>query len=372
MRRVRRLGTRRLGTRLLLAQLAVVAVGGLTLFLTVGLVAPGEFDVAMGSAMGGSGGMDAMMGTLVQTAFRDAVQTSLLLALLAASGAALVVSVALSTRLSRPIRRLAQASRRIAAGRYAERVPVTSGDEIGELADSFNTMAESLESTERRRLELVGDVAHELRTPLTTLDGYLEGLEDGVIEPRPATWTLLRRETARMARLVDDLQELWRAEAKQLPLAIEPVDVGALAEAAVERFSAIAGERAVELRLEATQALSVRADRERLAQVVDNLLSNAVRYTAEGTTVRVSVRGDAESVMLSVADQGPGLTEEQRARVFERFYRIDASRSRALGGSGIGLAIARALVSLMNGRIWADSEGPGHGATFRVALPRAR
>jgi two-component system sensor histidine kinase BaeS len=367
MRRVRRLGM-----RLLLANIVVIAVGSVTLFLTVGLVAPGAFDAAMGHAMNGTGGMDEMMGDLVRAAFHDAIQTSILLAVLAASVAAVVVSVALSARLSRPISRLAQASRRIAAGRYAERVPVTSEDEIGELADSFNTMAASLETTERRRLELVGDVAHELRTPLTTLDGYLEGLEDGVIQPREATWTLLRGETARMARLVNDLQELWRAEAKQLPLTIEPIDVGAMAAAAVVRYSAVASERAVQLRLDATQAPPARADRERLTQVVDNLLSNAVRYTAEGTTITIGVRGDDETVTLSVADQGPGLTEEQRAKVFERFYRIDPSRSRALGGSGIGLAIAKALVGLMDGRIWAESEGEGRGATFRVSLPRTR
>ncbi|MBI3747528.1 MAG: HAMP domain-containing protein, partial [Chloroflexi bacterium] len=159
MRRVRRLGM-----RLLLANVVVIAVGSVTLFLTVGLVAPGAFDAAMGHAMNGTG-MDEMMGDLVRAAFHDAIQTSILLAVLAASVAAVVVSVALSARLSRPISRLAQASRRIAAGRYAERVPVTSEDEIGELAGSFNTMAASLETTERRRLELVGDVAHELRTP---------------------------------------------------------------------------------------------------------------------------------------------------------------------------------------------------------------
>jgi signal transduction histidine kinase len=358
---------------MLLANVAVIAIGSLTLFLTVGLVAPGAFDSAMGHAMNGAGGMDKMMGDLVRVAFQDAVRTSLLAAVLASSVAAVLVSVALSARLSRPIRRLAQASRRIALGRYAERVPVTSDDEIGELADTFNTMASSLEATERRRLELVGDVAHELRTPLTTLDGYLEGLEDGIIEPHDATWKLLRRETARMSRLVNDLQELWRAEARQLSLSIERVDVGALTAAAVEQFSAIGAERSVAIRLGASQpALSARADRERLTQVVGNLLSNAVRYTAEGTTVTVEVSGDDESVTLSVADEGPGLTEEQRGRVFERFYRVDPSRSRALGGSGIGLAIAKALVGLMDGTITADSEGPGHGSTFRVVLPRVR
>jgi two-component system sensor histidine kinase BaeS len=363
---------RRLATRLLLAHLVVIAVGSITLFLTVGLVAPGAFDSAMGHAMNGMAGMDEMMRNLVRAAFQDAVQTSLLIAVLGASVAAVIVSLALSARLARPIGRLSQASRRIATGRYAERVPVTSEDEIGELADSFNTMAASLEATERRRVELVGDVAHELRTPLTTLDGYLEGLEDGIIEPRDATWTLLRHETTRMTHLVNDLQELWRAEARQLPLTIEPVDVAAVAAAAVVRFSAIAAERRVAVRLQTTRPGLAAVDRERLTQVVDNLLSNAVRYTAESTTVTVEVGGDDESVTLSVADQGPGLTAEQRVRVFERFYRVDPSRSRALGGSGIGLAIARALIGLMDGRIWADSEGPGRGATFRVALPRVR
>jgi len=140
----------------------------------------------------------------------------------------------------------------------------------------------------------------------------------------------------------------------------------------VERFTGMAAERRVAIQLgSAPRPPSARADRERLTQVLDNLLSNAIRYTAEGSTVTVGVRGDDAFVTLSVADEGPGLTDEQRVRVFERFYRVDPSRSRALGGSGIGLAIARALVEVMDGRIWADSEGPGRGATFRVALPVA-
>ena len=363
---------RPLWRRLLLSHLVVVAIGSATLFLAVGLVAPGAFDAAMGHAMSGMDGMNEMMTGLVRAAFQDAVQTALVIAIAAAALAAIVASIALSTRLSRPIGRLAQASRRIASGRYAERVPVSSDDEIGQLADSFNTMAAALETTERRRLQLVGDVAHELRTPLATLDGYLEGLEDGVIKPAAPTWELLRGETARLSRLVNDLQDLWRAEAKQLVLKIEPVDVMALVSTAIERYTALAAERGIALRTEADPTIpTVSADGDRLVQVIDNLLSNAIRYTGEGTEVTVRVRAPADSVTLSVADQGPGLTEEQRERVFERFYRADPARSRALGGSGIGLAIAKALVELMGGRIWAESEGPGTGATFSVALPTA-
>ena len=363
---------RRLRTRLILSHLVVVAVGSATLFVAVGLIAPGAFESAMGHAAAGMEDMGDMMSALVRTAFQEAVQTALVIAVAAAGVAAVVVSIGLSTRLSRPIGRLAQASRRIASGRYAERVSVTSSDEIGELAESFNTMASSLEATERRRLQLVGDVAHELRTPLATLDGYLEGLQDGVVQPGEATWTLLRGETSRLSRLVNDLQELWRAEARQLPLSLTAVDVAAELRAAMERFATQATEREIEFRLDpGPPGLAVRADAERLGQILDNFLSNALRYSPPGSAVTLSARLAGGEITIGVTDQGPGLTGEQLEPVFERFYRVDPSRSRALGGSGIGLAIARALAEAMDGRAWAESEGPGRGSTFRLALPAA-
>lgn len=358
----------RLRDRLLLSHLIVVVVGAVTVLAAVSLVAPGAFEAAMGHSMPG---MDDMMSGLVRAAFGDAVQTSLIVAVVAALIAAVVVSVALTARFTRPITRLSGASRRIAEGRYAERVPVASADEIGDLAASFNQMADSLESTERRRLQLVGDVAHELRTPLATLDGYLEGLEDGVVEAGEPTWQLLRRETARLSRLVGDLQQLWRAEARQLPLSMARVDVSALLEAVRERFAARAREHGSELRFSSPPGgLAVQADAERLAQVVDNLVSNAIRYSREGAPVTLDAATAGDEVVIGVADEGPGLTAEQRERVFERFYRVDPSRARALGGSGIGLAIARALTEAMGGRIWAESEGPGRGSRFCFALPR--
>lgn len=354
--------------RLLLSHLIVVVVGAITVFAAVGLVAPGAFEAAMGHAMPG---MDDMMSDLVRAAFGDAVQTALIVAVIAAVVAAVGISVALSARLSRPIARLAAASRRIAEGRYAERVPVPSSDEIGELAASFNLMADSLESTERRRLQLVGDVAHELRTPLATLDGYLEGLQDGVVEGGAPTWELLRRETARLSHLVDDLQQLWRAEARQLPLSMARVDIAGLLAAVPERFAVLAREHASDLRFTAPSGqLAVQADAARLAQVVDNLVTNAIRYSPQGAPVTLEAVAEGDDVVIAVVDQGAGLSEEQRARVFERFYRVDPSRARALGGSGIGLAIARALTEAMGGRIWAESEGPGHGSRFCIALPR--
>lgn len=363
---------RSLWRRLLVSHLVVIAIGSAAMFLAVGYIAPGAFDAAMGHAMGGADGMSEMMTGLIRAAFQDAIRGALVIAIAVSAVASIVVSIALSTRISRPIGRLANASRRIASGRYAERVPDSSIDEIGQLAESFNMMAASLESTERRRLQLVGDVAHELRTPLATIDGYLEGLEDGVIKPADPTWRLLRGEAARLTRMVNDLQELWRAEARQLPLSLGPVAVEAELRAVAERFATQAGERDIEIRTSIGPGrVTVRGDRDRLAQILDNFLSNAIRYSPAGSVVTLHAEQDEGMVTISVADQGAGLTKEQLERVFERFYRADPSRSRALGGSGIGLAIARALAEVMGGRVEALSQGEGRGATFRVILPAA-
>jgi histidine kinase len=353
----------------LISHLVVVAVFAVTVSATVGFVAPNAFDMAMGPSMSGMG---SMMGGLVETAFNDAVNSALLIAVPAAVIAAVAISVALSARISGPIANLAAASRRIADGRYAERVPAGPSDEIGELAASFNQMAASLESTERRRLQLVGDVAHELRTPLTTLEGFLEGLEDDVIAPSAATWKLLRDETARLSRLVNELQELWRAEAHQLPLSPAILDMAEELRAVRDRFATQAMEHEISLTLDLPPArVTVEADHDRVAQILNNFTSNAIRYSPDGRTVRLTLEVDRDEVVVGVSDQGPGLSEDERERVFERFYRVDPSRSRALGGSGIGLAIARALAEAMGGRAWAESAGAGLGSTFLVALPRA-
>ena len=185
----------------------------------------------------------------------------------------------------------------------------------------------------------------------------------------PETWSLLRRETARLTRLVDDLQDLWRAEARQLPLRIEPVDVVAAATDAVERARPAATARRIAVRIDAAGRLVARADRDRLAQILDNYVSNALRYAPEDTVVVVRAVAGTDEVHVSVIDAGPGLTPDQQMQVFERFYRIDPSRSRALGGAGIGLAITRALALAMDGRTWVTSDGPGSGSSFHLALP---
>ncbi len=358
---------RSLRARLLAAFLVVVVAALGTVGVAVLLVGPGYFAEAMGHLPGDP--LGEAMGEATLAAFTDAMRQALLAATVIAVVTATIVSLAVAARIARPIGTLAQAARRIAGGHYAERVPADEPGELGELAISFNEMAGSLEATERRRLQLVGDVAHELRTPLTTLDGYLEGLEDGVIQPTAQTWHLLRAETARLTRLVTDLSELWRAEAHQLPLRVDAIDVAEVSREVADRFRPQAQARGIELDVPAGTAIAL-ADRDRVAQIVSNYLSNALRHAPDGSRIAIAADELPDHVVrVSVADQGPGLTHDQLEAVFERFYRVDASRSRAAGGSGIGLAIVRALAEAMGGRAWAESAGPGLGSTFLVELP---
>jgi signal transduction histidine kinase len=375
-----------LGLKLFLSYLVVVAVAVAAVLLAADLVAPRFFASHMMQFMGpgGTGGMGAMMGpgrgpaaraevldTALEAAYRASVSEALLVGGVVGVAAALLISLFVTRRLVGPVRRLAHASRQIAAGEYDQRVAAESGDELGELAASFNEMAGALAATERRRLELIADVAHELRTPVAVLEGYLEGLLDGVVPPTDATWARLHDEAGRMRRLVDDLQELSRAEAGQIPMNLAPADPAEIVRVAVDRLAAQFQEKGLALEVDAPQALPrVLADTDRAVQVLTSLLGNALRYTPAPGAVRVSAAGQADAVEFKVIDTGVGIPPEHLPHVFERFYRVDKSRARELGGSGIGLTIARALVEAMGGRTQAASPGPGQGATFWFTLPR--
>lgn len=366
----------RIRWHLLGANLAVAAAGVVAVAAGVWFAAPHAFDDAMGnmvgpggsgSMMGGSGGM---MDPVLRSAFGNAVGSALLLGLVAAVVVAVIVAVLLATRLSRPIDDLAAASRRLAHGDYAQRVQPATG-ELGELAASFNEMAATLESTEQRRRDLIGDVAHELRTPIASVRGYVEGLEAGVFPPGPDAWRVLDEQTARLEHLVDDLAVLWRAESHDLRLEPEALDGPALLTGTVERHRTLAAARSIELIVVTAAPARVRADRTRIGQVLDNLVGNAIRYTHAGGHVELGLRMDGAAAVMTVRDDGPGLTREQAARVFDRFYRADPSRSRDAGGSGLGLAITRSLVEAMGGTIMVASEGLERGTAFTVRLPRA-
>jgi len=266
---------------------------------------------------------------------------------------------------------LAQTAERIGAGGYQARVPVPdAGDELAALAWAFNRMAQALESTERRRQALLADLAHELRTPLATLEGYVEGLADGVVAPDQDAWTVLQSELVRLRRLVEDLETLSRAEERQLDLRPGPVDPDGLVTRAVRAAEPAYKAKGVALQASIDPLLPlVSVDPDRLGEVLGNLLGNALRHTPPGGRVQVSAHEDGDQVELSVTDSGEGIPPELLERVFERFFRVDAARTRDGGGSGLGLTISRAIVEAHGGRLWADSAGYGRGARFVVRLP---
>ena len=374
-----------LRTKIFISYVAVVLIGVATVFIIMSTLAPNFFYSSMQSMMSGTSGMGGMMGgqgatgTAITESIDAAFQQALTQALSVAAVLALICALALSYGVSRqiagPVQRMLTATRRIGAGHYAERVivsPANAGDELGQLAASFNAMAGELEKTERRRIELVGDVAHELRTPIATLSGYLEGLLDGVVEPSPETLARLHTELLRLSRLVDDLQELSRAEARQLPMRADRVSPASIVNAARDRVAPQFAEKGLELVITpATGLPDVIADSDRAVQVLTNLLTNALRYTPAPGRVEASVARQGSMLAFQVRDTGVGIAPEQLSRIFERFYRVEKSRSRALGGSGIGLTISRALVEAMGGSIRAESAGPGKGSAFTFTLPIA-
>jgi len=298
----------------------------------------------------------------------------LLFAAVAGAATAVVASLFVARRISAPVRRMLAATRRISAGRYDERVPVQEPDELGELAEGFNAMAAALEADERRRSDFIADVSHELRTPISTLQGYAEGLVDGMIEPTEETFGLMHAEAERMRRLVDDLRQLSRAEAGELSLNVVPAEPEALLKRAADGLAPMFAGKGVELRVGAKGRVpEVRADPDRVVQVLSNLLGNALRHTPPGGRVAAGVEDRSGAVLFVVEDTGEGVEPEHLPHLFERFYRVEKSRSRSgsRGGSGLGLAISRALVEAMGGGIRAESDGPGRGTRFVFSLPAA-
>lgn len=369
---------RRLSWKLFLSYLLVILVGALVLLSTAEIILPTAFDrhmAGMGDLMGGA--MDSMMGTTqvpIVEGFRGAFNEAIMLAGGAALLVAIVASALVSNRIVAPLRRLEKASRRISAGHYDERIDIGtqagSVDELGQLARQFNAMAAQLEETEARRRELIGNVAHELRTPLTTIKGTLEGVIDGVLPANPETLYELSRETARLQRLVQDLQELSRVEGGAVQLDLQPRPVTELISDAVDRLQRQYEEKGVELAAEVPpDSPIVLVDSDRIGQVLQNLLGNALQHTPAGGRVVVTAGVDGDQVTLTVADSGVGIAPKDLPRLFERFYRADRSRARASGGSGIGLTIAKHLVEAHGGRIWAESDGLGHGSRFSFTLP---
>lgn len=365
---IRRLG-RSLAAKLIVAQLLVILVGSATLVLVAVLVAPGLFHTHVQEALGVV--PEAVIDHL-DRAFADAIIAALGLAIAAAALTAVAVSGFLAVRMLRPIRAMAEGSRRIAAGEYAARVPEAGQDELGVLGRAFNEMAASLQTAERRRRELLSDVAHEFRTPLATVEGYAEAMTDGTLPRSEENLDVITQETRRMARLLEDLSKVSRAEERQLDLRLVAAEPATLIEQAVQAASLAYAEKGVALDApKGPGSAPVLVDVDRMAEVLGNLLANALRHTPPGGCVQIGAERRTDRLAISVRDTGEGIAPQDLERVFERFYRVDPARARSSGGSGIGLTIARAIVAAHGGRMWAESEGRGRGARFTVALPFA-
>ncbi len=310
----------------------------------------------------------AMMGAS-EEAFLAQVSQALLLAWLGVSVAALVAGVLLARLLARPISALTAGARDLAAGQLGRQVEARGSDETVELATAFNDLSSRLAEGEALRRRMAADIAHELRTPLSVLRGQLEAMRDGVLPADDTRLANATDQTLMLGRLVDDLRLLTLAEARQLPLEKQPLDLAALLREAVEGFAPFALDAGVTLTCDAPDGLPlVAVDRVRLRQVLGNLLANALRHTPEGGAIHVRGERDGAALRVTVENTGSALTPEQAARAFDPFWRADPSRAED-GGSGLGLAIARQLIALHGGRIWIDPL-PG-GVAARFTLPAA-
>ena len=286
--------------------------------------------------------------------FLDAVHRYLIQASLLALGVAVLLSFLLTRWVLRPLSDMTEVSRRIAAGDYSARVEAMTRDEVGELGLAFNRMADSLEQVEGLRRTMVANIAHELRTPLTNVRGYLEGLADGVVAPSKETLAMLQDEILRLVRLVEDLQQLTKAEAARAYLRRETLVLPDLVGQVLDFYHHEFDARDITVETQFDEAArSVQGDREKLLRVLRNLVENAWQYTPHGGRLRVSAESLADGLKLSFANTGGGLGEADLQAIFERFYRAEKSRSRDSGGAGIGLSIVKELVAAHGGEVGA-------------------
>jgi len=368
---------RHLGAKIFLSHLIVILAGMAVLAIASQLILPTAFNRHMSgmmdSGMMGEGtmmdGTDSMPQLYID--FRTSFNEALLYGVITAVIAALALSLLFSRSVIAPVIAMSQATLRISDGRYDERVQVSGDDELSQLAKRFNQMAERLNQVESLRRQLIGDVSHELRTPLTAIKGSMEGLIDGVLPANDETYGTIHAEAERLNRLVDDLQELSRVEAHVYQLDLRHLDVSPLLQTLSKQLTPQAEAKHIGLELEPERNLPpILADEDRTLQILTNLTGNALQHTLEGGRVKISAKRVNKEILFSILDTGIGISSEHLPHIFDRFYRVDKSRSRqAGGGSGIGLTIARAFVEAQGGRIWAESDGEGKGSTFHFTLP---
>ncbi|UCD99569.1 MAG: HAMP domain-containing histidine kinase [Chloroflexota bacterium] len=375
---------RHLGWKIFISYLIVILIAAIVLATAAEFVIPRSFNrhlAAMGLMMVdvmGSSMMRMDLNADLFSNFRTAVNEALTIAAFAAVISAIVVSIFVSRQVVTPVQEMMIASQYIAAGHYDERVQVPGDpskdelDELSQLAVSFNQMATKLEQIESMRRRLIGDVSHELRTPLTAIKGSMEGLMDGILPQNDETYMGIYQEADRLQRLVNDLQELSRVEAGAYQLNLSTVHLIKVISPVVKRLELQFEEKGVTLEVDLSDNLpSIKADEDRIGQVLLNLVGNALQYTPGGGKVVVSATQYGKELIVSVSDTGIGISPEHVEDIFTRFYRVDKSRSRSGGGSGIGLTIAKYLVEAHGGKIWVESAGPDLGTIFSFSLPIA-
>jgi len=339
----------RLLPKLLLINLPVIGIIILTIWLAIDHLAANYFMVLMDEYM--------VAPTETHQAFLDAIHRYLVWASLAGLGLALLFSYLLTRRVLRPLARMTEISDEVASGEFAGRVDISSEDEVGQLGEAFNRMADSLTQIEQLRRNMVSDIAHELRTPLTNLRGYLEALSDEVVPPSKPTFEMLQQEILRLVNLVEDLQQLSRAEAAHAYLNRQNLNLPETIEQmlALYRPNFEASQQQVELDF-ASGAATVQADRDKLLQAIRNLVDNAAKYAPEKSIIRIRGERTGSNIKVVFANGGEQIPADALPQLFQRFYRADPSRSREGGGAGIGLAIVKELIEAHGGEVGAESD----------------
>ncbi|MHA3023660.1 sensor histidine kinase [Mycobacterium sp. BMJ-28] len=357
-----------LGARLLGTQALVLLTGGLTTLVVAAMVGPPLFREHLRRA-GVSHGSDEQFHA--EQAYRYATALSTAVAVAVAALTALVVSAYFSRRLQRSVSEVSAAASALAAGHYDIRVaPAGLGRDFDDLAAAFNRMAQRLGSVELTRQRMFSDLAHEIRTPVAVLEVYLQAVEDGVRMMDAETMSMLRGQAHRLVRFSQDFAALARAEEAGTSLALQDSAPGLMVRNALAAATAGYAAKSVTLTSHVPAELpEVRWDPQRIGQVLQNLLDNALRHTSAGGQVDVRVAADPQNLTITVSDDGDGIPAEHLPYIFERFYRVDAARDRQHGGAGIGLAISRAFAEAHQGDLTAASAGPGHGATLTLVVP---
>lgn len=325
----------------------------------------------MGPMMGGMGMHSMHMGQN-ELHFLHSVHQSLIWVGLLFMVLGFLASLMVAGSITRPLQALSRAAQNIRQGKLGQHVEVSSHDEIGQLTDAFNQMAAQLAQNEKMRREFLANTAHELRTPLAILNGNLENMISGAAEPKMERLLSMQEEVMRLTRLVGSLRDLSLAELHQLPLNLEMTDINQLVMRAVDLFQPLAEEKGLQFRCELADPLpQTAADRDRMNQVLQNLISNAVRYSAWGGVITLSTRQKGKEILIEVRDTGEGIAPDDLLHVFDYFYRGDRSRSRQSGGTGIGLSLVKYYSEAHGGRVEVQNGKPC-GAVFSVYLPVRR